>query len=239
MSSLYAYVLAGVIVALVLFNPGWFMGSGSAGQRLGNFAISLIIAVLLVLALLVAWMLSAHAADRCDQYRRTLTREAQAVMGMDAPVPALAGQIRQESSCQADITAWDNGRGLAQFMDGTAAQVSRMYPELGAPNPYNPTWAIRALVRYDDWLFQRVKGEDDCARWGAAFKGYNAGLGFVLRAQKQSSVPGVWFNGTENINAGQSQKNFEYSRRYPRLIIFRHQPLFADWGVVTCEGRTP
>ena len=43
---------------------------------------------------------------------------------------------------------------------------------------------------------------------------------------------------TEKINAGQSAKNFEYSRQYPRLIIFKHSPRFAQWGAaIDCNGR--
>ncbi|HTD05867.1 lytic transglycosylase domain-containing protein, partial [Undibacterium sp.] len=137
-------------------------------------------------ALLVLCINAAWAADLCPQYRATLTREAQAIYGLNAPIPMLAGQIRQESGCRADVTAWDDGRGLAQFMDGTARQVSKSFPELGAPDPYSPIWAIRALVRYDNWLYQRVQGENACERWAATLKSYNAGLGYVQRAQRRS-----------------------------------------------------
>ena len=203
------------------------------GKRLGWFGVAFI-AFVLGIVLLFGFALGALAQDRCEQYRRMLTREAQAVFGMGAPIPALMGQIRQESSCRADVTAWDNGRGLAQFMDATSEHVSRVFPELGAPNPYNPQWAIRAMVRYDDWLYDRGKGSSECHRWGATFKSYNAGLGYVQRAQRRSPTPGTWFGGTENINAGQSQKNFDDSRRYPHLILFKHQPLYRDWGTTLC-----
>lgn len=193
--------------------------------------------VLLIVLGVAAVCNHAHAADPCDQYRAMLTREAQAVYGLAAPVPLFAGQLRQESTCRASVTAWDNGRGLAQFMDGTALQVTRLYPELGTPEPYAPRWAIRALVRFDGWLYQRVKGDTECERWAAALKGYNAGLGYVQRAQRQSSTPGSWFGATENINAGQSPQNFEYSRRYPRLILFTHQPRYVAWGVATCPEQ--
>jgi soluble lytic murein transglycosylase-like protein len=181
---------------------------------------------------------SAAVNDPGLPYRSTLIREAQAVYGLTAPVPMFAGQIRQESAWRADVTAWDNGRGLAQFMDATATMVSRAYPELGAPDPYDPRWAIRALVRYDGWLYARVKGGSICDRWAAALKSYNAGVGYVQRAQRQSPTPLRWFGATEFINAGQSAKNFEYSRLYPRWILFRHQPLYLDWGERTC-GATP
>lgn len=203
---------------------------------LGLFAVT-VFAALVGGAMAIAG--SAKAADLCDQYRPALTRESQAVYGIGAPVPALASQMRQESGCRAEVTAWDNGRGLAQFMDPTARQVSHSFPELGAPDPYNPRWAMRAMVRYDYWLHERVRGDNPCERWAAAFKSYNAGLGYVQRAQRTSPAPGTWFNATENINAGQSEGNFAYSRRYPRLILFKHQPLYAAWGTVLCSGVTP
>lgn len=181
---------------------------------------------------------NAWAADPALQYRPTLIREAQFVFGIEAPVPMFAGQIMQESGWRPSVTAWDNGRGLAQFMDDTAAMIARNYPELGAPDPYDPRWAIRALVRYDGWLYARVKGTTPCDRWAAALKGYNAGLGYVQRAQRQSSTPGRWFGATELVNGGQSEKNFEYSRMYPRWILFSHQPRYLDWGVRIC-GATP
>jgi len=182
---------------------------------------------------------SAVAADPALRYRATLIREAQAVFGLNAPVPALAGQIHQESSWRPGVTARDNGRGLAQFMDATAEQVSRSYPELGAPDPYNPQWAIRALVRYNEWIYKRVLGKDACNRWAATFKGYNAGPGYVMQAQKASPDPGTWFGVTEFVPTRQSPANFEHSRLYPRKIIFRHQPLYADWGQTICLQRTP
>ena len=41
-------------------------------------------------------------------YRAALTREAQFIFGIQAPVPTLAAQIEQESGWKATITAWDS-----------------------------------------------------------------------------------------------------------------------------------
>ena len=89
--------------------------------------------------------------------------------------------------------------GLAQFMDGTAQTVVEDYPELGAPQPYNPTWAIRALVRYDTWLTARVKGQDGCQKAAAALHSYNAGLGYTQKQQRASPAPLTWFEITEYV----------------------------------------
>ena len=190
------------------------------------------------LALILPALCLAQVPTAAQRYRADLTREAHFVFGLDAPIDYLAGQIQQESGWRPGITAWDNGRGLAQFMDPTAAWASERFPELGKPQPYNPLWAIRAMTRLDAYNLGRVVAATPCDRWGAAFKAYNAGLGYVLRAQRRARAPGVWFGATEYINAGQSAKNFEYSRQYPRLIIFKHSPRFAQWGVgVSCSGR--
>lgn len=191
------------------------------------------------LAALLLWAAGAACAGvptGALQYRAVLVREAQFVYGVAAPIPMFAGQIHQESAWRADVTAWDNGRGLAQFMDGTAAQVARSYPELGAPSPYDPRWAIRAMVRFDGWIYARVQGAAPCDRWAASLKGYNAGAGYVQRAQRRSPAPDRWFGATEWVNAGQSAQNFEYSRTYPRKILLKHQLLYAAWGPLLCGG---
>ncbi len=191
--------------------------------------------IFLCLAIGLTFMHIARAADLSSQYRAPLTREAQFVYGLSAPVPMFAGQIHQESGWRAGVTAWDNGRGLAQFMDATATQVARTFPELGAVAPYNPVWAMRAQTRYMGWLYDRVKGDTACDRWAAALKSYNAGLGYVQQVQRVSVTPGVWFGATEYVPTRQSAQNFEYSRTYPRKILFKHQRLYATWGVPVCD----
>lgn len=173
------------------------------------------------------------------QWVPIVKREAQAIYGINAPVPMFLGQIWQESSGRPNITAWDLGRGGWQFMDGTTKQVSTMFPELGIPDPYNPVWSTRAAVRYMGWIRKIVQGDDDCQRFAAALKGYNAGPGYVKNGQRKSPSPGTWFGVTENINGGQSQQNFIYSRNYPRRIIFQHQKMFTRYGTVLCDIKNP
>ena len=171
------------------------------------------------------------------KYRADLTREAHFMFGLTAPIDFLAGQIQQESGWRPGITAYDNGRGLAQFMDPTAKWVAQKY-KLGEPQPYNPLWAIRAMTRLDSFNVTAVLANTDCDRWGAGLKAYNAGLGYVQRAQAKSKDAGVWFGVTEKINTGQSAQNFKYSSLYPRWIIGGHAKKYAAWGhSVNCEGR--
>lgn len=176
-----------------------------------------------------------NSITKVSRWHKIVKREAQAVFGIDAPVPLLLGQITQESGGDENVTAWDGGMGLTQFMPATVKTMSGKYADLGEAKPYNPIWAARAQARYDQWLYSMVKGNTPCQRWGAALKGYNAGQGYVLKAQKKSPDPGVWFNVTEHIESGQSPKNFEYSRLYPRWILFKHQPKFALYGPLMCN----
>ena len=173
---------------------------------------------------------AAEISPMALRLRAELIRTGHAVWGLDAPTATFAAQIQQESSWRPGITAPDDGRGLAQFMDGTAAWLVQRYPALGKADPYNPAWSMRALVTFDRHLFKQVRGADECQRMAAALKGYNAGAGYVLRAQARSRQPGVWFGATEFINAGQSAKHFEYSRLYPHKIIRQHQPRFVAAG---------
>lgn len=188
--------------------------------------------------LMLGFALSAFAAPPAGalKYRGMLTREAHFVDGLDAPIPMFAAQIEQESGWNPTITAWDGGQGLGQFMSGTVDTVRQLYPELGKGSPYEPAWAIRAMVRYDAWLLARVKGEDACQRRAAALKAYNAGLGYVQQAQRASPHPSVWFSITEHTPTRQSAKNFEYSRLYPRWVLLKRQKNYAGWGTYLCEG---
>lgn len=194
---------------------------------------------LVLLLVMLPAICAGQVPAAASKYRADLTREAHFVLGLSAPIDYLAGQIHQESGWRPGVTAWDNGRGLAQFMDPTAKWVAERYQDLGAPQPYNALWAIRAMVRLDYHNLKLVAATTDCDRWGAALKGYNAGLGYVLRAQKSATYSGWWFGHAENINAGQSLQNFTYSRQYPRRIIFTHAVKYRTWGqTLFCRGRS-
>lgn len=177
-----------------------------------------------------------YGPQKVARWGPTMRREAQAIYGINAPIPMLLGQIQQESGGSETVTASDLGRGLAQMMDATARQIAKQYPELGAPDPYSAIWSIRAMIRLNQSNYKAVQGDDDCQRWGATLVSYNSGRGWVAKAQRHSEQPGIWFGITEKINSGQSAQNFKYSRSYPHKILQHHQPLYRAWGNFTCEG---
>lgn len=171
-----------------------------------------------------------------EQHRATLIRTARAVWGMDAPAAVFAGQIHAESRWRAEAQSYAGAQGLAQFMPATAAWLPTVAPETGEPMPYNPGWAIRALVTYDRWLWERVAADNDFERMAFALSAYNGGLGWVNRdkrlAERKGMNPRRWFGHVENANAGRSAANKRENQAYPRIILrdFQWRYVDAGWG---------
>ena len=111
------------------------------------------------------------------RYYPQVIREARFHIGMDAPAHEFMGQIATESRCDAGITAFDGGMGLGQFMPATADWIQEREQSLrevsAKPQPYDPKWAIRAMILYDKWLYDNT----DCKGWYYAYRSYNGGLG--------------------------------------------------------------
>lgn len=168
------------------------------------------------------------------QHRLMLTREARAVWGLYAPVPAFAGQIHQESLWRADARSPVGAVGLTQFMPATADWIGSLDPQLAARAPLNPAWSIRALVVYDRWLWDRIQADDDCERMAFSLAAYNGGLKWVQRRQKASPLPGVCLAATCTLNPGITAANQRENERYPRVILLQHQPLYRTWGPALC-----
>jgi hypothetical protein len=110
------------------------------------------------------------------KYYPTVIREAHYFVGMDAPHEIFMAKIEQESRCDEGITAFDNGRGLGQFMDETAEWLEEREPALREisiePHPYDPRWSIRAVILYDKYLYDHTL----CTDWYYAERAYNGGL---------------------------------------------------------------
>ncbi|MGX9692940.1 transglycosylase SLT domain-containing protein [Achromobacter anxifer] len=174
------------------------------------------------------------------KHRAELTRNARALVGLDAPVALFAAQIHQESRWRADARSPVGAQGMAQFMPATADWISGLVPDLAANKPYSPSWAMRALITYDLWLYERIRAASACERWAFSLSAYNGGLGWVNRDKKLASSQGldplVWFGSVERVNAGRSPANWRENRAYPDLIIRRHQPAYvaAGWGYGVC-----
>lgn len=176
---------------------------------------------------------------RAHQYFRRLAGESRRVWGMAGPVSLFAGQIHQESAWRPDAQSPYAG-GLAQFTPDTATWMAELFPDvLGEADPYSPAWAIRALVRYDDWLYQRLRSQADgipeCDRWAMTLSGYNGGAGWTDRDRRLTldagDNPDLWWGNVEKYTARADWARRE-NRDYPRKILRRWEPLYrsAGWG---------
>lgn len=170
------------------------------------------------------------------KYQRDLVRTARYAWGPDAPIAAFAGQIHQESGWNPYALSRIGAQGMAQFMPATSRWIAEVYPDLVDGSPSDPRWAMRALVRYDRWLWDRVKADDACERMAFALSAYNGGLGYVYRRQKASPQPGVCFDATCRINPGIHPSNQRENEDYPARILKRHQLIYANWGETLCLG---
>lgn len=205
---------------------------------------SLVLFVVLPVAAILSNVPMAHAGvpAEAQQYRRDLTRIAQAEWGLDAPVATLAAQVHQESRWRFNAKSPVGAQGLGQVMPSTAAWLAELFPDtLGNVEPYNPTWSLMALVSYDRWLADRIKGRNACERHAMVLSSYNGGLGWLIRDRKLASAKGAdplaWFGSIERFNAGRSAAAFRENRGYPRLILktFEAQYIAAGWGEGVCS----
>jgi soluble lytic murein transglycosylase-like protein len=213
------------------------------GRLLVDVATALLLtlaAALLGLAGAIAWAclnpVQAQAPAAAARYKLTLLREAHGQWGLDAPVAAFAAQVHQESGWRPDAVSRVGARGLAQFMPATA----RWWCErTGTPTadclPHNPAWALRAMVGYDKFLYERTPvrfGRFD--RLWLALRGYNGGAGHW---QAEARSTGLVAPTVAEIDAacGQARRARVHCREnlhYPRRILLELQPRYAGWGAV-------
>jgi len=179
-----------------------------------------------------------HAAN---QYRSLLVRSAHAHWGLDAPIATFAAQVHQESRWNPNAKSPVGAAGLAQFMPSTSEWFSTLYPEIGSNSPYSPGWALRAIVLYDRWIYDRVRAADECQAAAMMDSGYNGGLGWVQKDQRLASAmgadPAIWFDQVENYTRRADWARRE-NRQYVRLILLRWEPLYvaAGWGRGMCTN---
>lgn len=202
-------------------------------------------ALLVMLVALAQCGAPAHAGGiprAAELHQRALIRTAHAGWGLDAPIATFAAQVHQESRWRPEVTSPAGAQGLAQFMPATSAWMSEIYPAtLGPAEPFNPGWALRAMVAYDRWLYRRVSAINECHRWAMTLAAYNGGLGWVYRdrrlADDNGADPLTWFSSIEPFNAGRSEANFSENRHYVRVILLRWEPLYSQWGPGVCRDR--
>ena len=191
---------------------------------------------------LVATLVPAAAAQTASppaaaaRYKLQLRRAAQTEWGLDAPIAAMAAQVHQESAWNPQAVSRVGARGLSQFMPATARWwCERTGTSIADCRPHNPAWALRALVGYDKWLFDRAPahlGRFD--RYWMALRAYNGGEGH-LRAEAAKTGAPAPTRAQIDAACGQARRAVVHCREnlgYPRRILQDIQPRYASWGPV-------
>jgi len=154
------------------------------------------------------------------QYRAELTRAVHLVWGLHGPIATMAAQVHQESAWRPDARS-PFAHGLTQFTPDTAQWIGGLDPALRPADTGNPVWALRAMARYNRWLYDRVPNRSNaCARWIDILRAYNGGLGWVQR-EARTGKPCAAFRSAANC-----AENLDY----PVRILIRHQPRYLSWG---------
>lgn len=208
-----------------------------AAARLALAVIAAALFCTIVLGLAAA-SANAQVPQAAATYRGQLVRAAHSQWGLDAPVAVLAAQVHQESRWRPDAMSHVGARGLGQFMPATATwwcELNRL--PLSECQPENPTWALRALVGYDKWLFERTPQRYAARdRLWVVLRGYNGGLGH-WQAEARIAPGGLQGAAREAVDAacGRAKRapiHCAENLGYPRRILGELAPLYASWGVL-------
>ena len=182
-----------------------------------------------------AWLAPAggQVPQAAQQHRALLVRTAHAAWGLDAPVAVFAAQVHQESAWRPDAVSHVGAQGLAQFMPSTAKWIGSVDPALAAQQPFNVAWALRALVTYDRWLYNRAPARyTPYERMWVALRSYNGGLGHW---QAEAAATGAAQPTRAQVDAacGKARRAAVHCREnlgYPHRILVLLQPRYAAWG---------
>lgn len=167
------------------------------------------------------------------QHRSLLIRTARYAWGINAPVAVFAAQVHQESAWRPGAVSHVGAQGLAQFMPATTRWIAGLDPELASQQPFNPSWALRALVTYDRWLYDRAPAHySPRDRMWVALRSYNGGLGHW---QREAASTGLAQPSRAQVDAacGKARRAAVHCKEnlgYPHRILIVVQPRYAQWG---------
>ena len=216
--------------------------------RLARNMLAFCLGLLLVLIAVCALAPKAHAQVRvpavATTYRLAIEREAARNFGLDAPTARLAAQIHQESGWRANAAS-AYAQGLTQFTPATAAWLPEVCPAVGAPDPWDPQWSLRAQACYMAWLYKRVTpyryagSMSECTRWAYAFRAYNGGESMLQRERLAAQKAGADANNWRAVEPYRVRAAWAHKENvgYPRRILLVLEPAYlaAGWpGQAVC-----
>ena len=134
-----------------------------------------------LILLLVA--VPAHALDRCEAHIKDVRVEHTKYFGIQFPYWYGVAQLKTESACRTNITAFDAGQGIAQFMPKTAQYIQSLMGE--ALDPYNPRQAIRMQAFYMNRIHLTENWTD---RLWISYQIYNGGKGTLYKEYQRAEI---------------------------------------------------
>lgn len=195
------------------------------------------LAVVLVGIALLGYCSLLLASPRVERWAPTVIRAGHFTWGLSSPTVLFLAQIKQESGGDPNVCS-KYACGLTQFTPATAKWIKDVYgAELGTGDVFNPIWSIRALVRYDKYIYDRMQGATPCDRFKFTLSGYNGGAGWTYRDKKLAAKNGknpLIYDQVAPYNAGRAAQFFRENRDYPIKIIFGHQKLYRRFGAPVC-----
>lgn len=203
-------------------------------HRRALWVIGIVYALAALLLLVACTPAHAQIPTEAHRHRHTLTQEAYRQWGLGAPVAVFAAQVHQESAWRPDAVSHVGAQGLAQFMPTTAKWWCEVTgTRLVDCVPSNPTWALRSMVGYNLWLYERTParyGEFD--RLWVMLRAYNGGLGHW---QHEGRASGLQAPTRAQVDAacGKARRHASHCREnlgYPDRILNTLQPRYALWG---------
>lgn len=150
------------------------------------FRLNIIMIKLFLLFIFLILSTHSYATDRCFKYERKVRIAAFKYFGLRYPYHYNLGQLYTESGCRTQVTAFDGGEGIAQFMPNTTKYIRKLMnrPDL---NPYN---IKHAIIMQTFFLYKLHKSNFAREKnlW-LTFMFYNSGIGTVKKeAVKAGSV---------------------------------------------------
>lgn len=208
------------------------------------FLLGLVLALLPLRCALAQARVQTQVPPVATRYRLAIEREAARHFGLDAPAARLAAQVQQESAWN-PRAASPYAQGLTQFTPGTAAWLPTVCPDVGAPDPWDPQWSLRAQACYMAWLYRRVPvyryagPMSACTQWNYAFRAYNGGEGALQRERLAAQRGGADANDWQAVEPFRARAKWAHKENigYPRRILLVIEPAYlaAGWpGRAVC-----
>jgi len=126
------------------------------------------------------------ASDRCVNYKTDVRIQHIKYFGYGFPYWYGLGQLKQESCCRAEVTAFDAGMGIAQFMPKTSQYIQSLMGE--KLNPYNPQQAIKMQAYYMSRIHQKENFvKTDKPLW-ISYQIYNGGASMLKKEYLRTNL---------------------------------------------------